>query len=43
VLRKQVWEIKNDGKQPHEMVLIKLGEGKTMNDVAAPAPGSTWT
>jgi hypothetical protein len=32
---KQVWEIKNDGKQPHEMVLIKLAEGKTMDDVAA--------
>jgi hypothetical protein len=32
---KQVWEIKNDGKQPHELVLIKLAEGKTMNDVAA--------
>ena len=32
---KQTWEIKNEGKQPHEMVLIKLHEGKTMDDVAA--------
>ena len=32
---KQTWEIKNDGKQPHEMTLIKLAEGKTMADVAA--------
>jgi len=31
----QTWEIKNDGKQPHEMTLIKLAEGKTMADVAA--------
>ena len=29
------WEIKNDGKQPHEMTLIKLAPGKTMADVAA--------
>ena len=31
----QTWEIKNDGKQPHEMTLIKLAEGKTMADVHA--------
>lgn len=31
----QTWEIKNDGKQPHEMTLIKLATGKTMADVAA--------
>jgi hypothetical protein len=31
----QTWEIKNDGKQPHEMTLIKLAAGKTMADVAA--------
>lgn len=31
----QTWEIKNEGKQPHELVLIKLAEGKTMDDVAA--------
>ena len=32
---RQTWEIKNDGKQPHEMTLIKLAEGKTMADVHA--------
>jgi hypothetical protein len=31
----QTWEIKNDGKQPHEMTLIKLAPGKTMADVHA--------
>jgi hypothetical protein len=31
----QTWEIKNDGKQPHEMTLIKLAPGTTMADVAA--------
>ncbi len=32
---RQTWEIKNDGKQPHEMTLIKLAPGKTMADIAA--------
>jgi len=31
----QVWEIVNEGDQPHEINLIKLANGKTMDDVAA--------
>jgi uncharacterized cupredoxin-like copper-binding protein len=31
----QVWQIDNEGQQPHEISLIKLAEGKTMEDVAA--------
>lgn len=31
----QVWKVVNDGKQIHEIAFIKLGEGKTMEDVAA--------
>jgi hypothetical protein len=29
----QTWKIVDDGEQPHEMMLIKLAEGKTMEDV----------
>lgn len=32
---KQTWEIKNEGPQPHEMAVIKLAPGKTMDDVGA--------
>lgn len=31
----QVWQIDNHGQQPHEIGLIKLAEGKTMEDVGA--------
>lgn len=31
----QVWQIDNQGQQPHEISLIKLAEGKTMEDVGA--------
>lgn len=31
----QVWQVVNEGKQPHEMALIKLAEGKTVADVQA--------
>ena len=31
----QVWEVTNEGQQPHEIALIKLAEGKTMVDVQA--------
>ncbi|MBI1881157.1 MAG: hypothetical protein HYR94_23505, partial [Chloroflexi bacterium] len=31
----QVWKVVNEGKQAHELTLIKLAEGKTMEDVAA--------
>ncbi len=30
---KQVWQVVNEGTQPHEVTLIKLAEGKTMEDV----------
>jgi uncharacterized cupredoxin-like copper-binding protein len=29
----QVWKVKNHGPQPHELVLMKLDDGKTMDDV----------
>jgi hypothetical protein len=32
---KQVWQILNEGSQPHEIELIKLVEGKTIEDVQA--------
>lgn len=31
----QVWKVVNEGKQVHEIAIIKLGDGKTMEDVAA--------
>ncbi len=31
----QTWKIVNQGPQPHEIALIKLAEGKTMEDVMA--------
>jgi hypothetical protein len=31
----QIWKVTNEGKQPHELALIKLADGKTMQDVAA--------
>lgn len=31
----QVWQVINEGEQIHEIALIKLAEGKTMEDVAA--------
>jgi hypothetical protein len=30
---RQVWQIFNEGSQPHEVNLIKLAEGKTIEDV----------
>ena len=30
---KQLWEVANQGEQLHHMVLIRLDDGKTMNDV----------
>jgi uncharacterized cupredoxin-like copper-binding protein len=30
-----VWKVTNAGKQPHELALIKLAQGKTMQDVIA--------
>ncbi len=30
---KQVWKVINQGPQPHEVALLKLAEGKTMEDV----------
>lgn len=32
---KQVWKIVNDGPQPHEIAIIKLAEGKTIEDIYA--------
>lgn len=32
---KQVWKIINDGPQPHEIVVLKLEDGKTPDDVFA--------
>lgn len=32
---RQVWQVVNEGKQAHEISIIKLAEGKTMEDVAA--------
>jgi len=31
----QVWTIANEGQQPHELALVRLADGKTMQDVAA--------
>lgn len=31
----QVWQVVNKGPQPHEIALIKLADGKTMDDVMA--------
>jgi hypothetical protein len=31
----QVWKVINNGPQPHELALIKLADGKTMDDLAA--------
>lgn len=31
----QVWQISNNGPQPHEMAIIRLAEGKSLNDVTA--------
>lgn len=31
----QVWKVVNEGQQPHEITIIKLAEGKTMEDVTA--------
>ncbi len=32
---KQVWKVVNDGPQPHEIVVLKLEDGKTPDDVFA--------
>jgi uncharacterized cupredoxin-like copper-binding protein len=32
---KQTWKVVNDGPEPHEMTLIKLAEGKTLDDIKA--------
>jgi uncharacterized cupredoxin-like copper-binding protein len=32
---KSTWEITNAGPEPHEMALVKLAEGKTLQDVVA--------
>ena len=29
---KRIWKFTNEGVQPHEMSIIKLGEGKTVQD-----------
>jgi len=31
----QVWQITNEGPQPHEIMLVKLADGKTMDDIQA--------
>jgi len=31
----QIWEITNEGQQPHEIMLVKLAEGKTIADIQA--------
>jgi hypothetical protein len=31
----QVWEVVNEGPQPHEIMLVKLAEGKTVADINA--------
>lgn len=31
----QVWKVVNEGEQPHEMQLVKLADGKTVQDAAA--------
>ena len=31
----QVWEVINEGPQPHEIMLVKLAEGKTMTNIQA--------
>ena len=31
----QVWQVVNEGPQPHELLIIKLAEGKSMADVQA--------
>jgi hypothetical protein len=32
---KQLWQVVNEGPQPHEIAIMKLAEGKTMADVQA--------
>jgi uncharacterized cupredoxin-like copper-binding protein len=32
---KQTWKVGNEGQEPHELTLIKLAPGKTMDDVNA--------
>jgi len=32
---KQLWQVVNEGPQPHEILIIKLAEGKTIADVQA--------
>ena len=32
---KQIWKVSNIGQQPHEMMLLKLGAGKTLDDALA--------
>ena len=32
---KQVWKVNNDGPQPHEIALVRLAEGKTLDDIYA--------
>ncbi len=32
---KQVWKVINDGPQPHEIALVRLAEGKTLDDIYA--------
>jgi uncharacterized cupredoxin-like copper-binding protein len=32
---RHIWKVSNEGEQPHELALIKLADGKTMQDVAA--------
>jgi len=29
---KQIWQIVNEGKQPHEIALVRLADGKTLDD-----------
>ncbi len=32
---KQVWKVVNDGPQPHELILMRLADGKTLDDAFA--------
>ncbi len=31
----QVWQVTNEGQQPHEIMIVKLAKGKTMSDIQA--------
>jgi hypothetical protein len=31
----QIWQVINEGQQPHEIMIIKLAQGKSMDDIQA--------